>query len=66
LGAALAALNHLEDSPAVDVSKPTFMSPLQKSKKEVMNTADPQQVPTIGADRNALANDVVTMVPLSL
>jgi hypothetical protein len=49
-----------------DVSKPTFMSLLHRSKKEVLDTADPQQVPTPGVDRNALANDVVDRVPLSL
>jgi hypothetical protein len=30
-----------------------------------MGTADPQQVPTPGADRNILANDVAARVPLS-
>jgi hypothetical protein len=38
---------------------------LLKSKKEVLDTADPQQVPTpeAEADRSVLANDVVARVP---
>jgi hypothetical protein len=63
LGAALAALNHLEDSP--DVFKLTSVSPSLKLKKKVLDIVDQQQVPTTGADQNILANDVVTMVPLS-
>jgi hypothetical protein len=45
LGAALAVLNHLEDSQQSGTSKP--MSALQplRLKKEVMDTADPRQVP---------------------
>jgi hypothetical protein len=39
--------------------------PLHKSKKEVLDIADPQQVPTPGVDRNALTNDVAARVPLS-
>jgi hypothetical protein len=36
-----------------------------KSKKEVQDTTDPQQVPTleVEADRSVLANDVVARVP---
>jgi hypothetical protein len=63
LGAALAALNHLEDSP--DVFKLTSVSLSLKLKKKVLDIVDQQQVPTTGADRNILANDAVTMVPLS-
>jgi hypothetical protein len=48
-----------------DVFKPTFVSPLHRSKKEVLDTADPQQVPTPRVDRNVLANDVTARVPLS-
>jgi hypothetical protein len=40
-----------------------FASPLLRSKKEVPDTADPRQVPTPGADRSVLANDVVARVP---
>jgi hypothetical protein len=46
-----------------DVFKPTSASPLLKSKKEVLDTADPQEVPTPGVDRNVLANDIVARVP---
>jgi hypothetical protein len=46
-----------------DVSKPTFASPLLRSRKEVLDTAGPQQVPTPGVDWNVLANDVVARVP---
>jgi hypothetical protein len=42
-----------------------FASPLLRSKNEVLDTADPQQVPTPGVDRNVLASDVVARVPLS-
>jgi hypothetical protein len=48
-----------------DVFKPTSVSPLPRSKKEVLGIADPQQVPIPGADRNVLANDVSARVPLS-
>jgi hypothetical protein len=34
-----------------------------RSKKEVLDTANPQQVPTPGADRSVLASDVVAKVP---
>jgi hypothetical protein len=46
-----------------DVFKPTSASPLLKSKKEVLDTADPQEVPTPGVDRNVLTNDIVARVP---
>jgi hypothetical protein len=46
-----------------DVSKPTFASPLHRSKKEVLDVTDLQQVPTPGVDRNVLANDVAARVP---
>jgi hypothetical protein len=46
-----------------DVSKPTFASPLLRSKKEVLDTADPQQVPTPGADQSILVSDVVARLP---
>jgi hypothetical protein len=48
-----------------NVLKPTSVSPLHRSKKEVLGTADPQEVPTPGADRNVLTNDVAARVPLS-
>jgi molybdopterin biosynthesis enzyme len=38
---------------------------LLKSKKEVLDTADPQQVPTPEADQSVLANDIVARVPLT-
>jgi hypothetical protein len=42
-----------------------FVSPLHRSKKEVPDIADPQQVPTPEVDRNVLDNDVAARVPLS-
>jgi hypothetical protein len=65
LGAALPALNHLEDSPMIRRLQPTSTSQPPKSKKEVLDTADPQQVPTpeAEADPSVLANDVVARVP---
>jgi hypothetical protein len=39
-------------------------SQLLRSKKEVLDTADPQQVPTLEADQSALASDVVGRVSL--
>jgi hypothetical protein len=45
------------------ISKPTSVSPLLRSKKEVLDTADPQQVCTLEAYRSVLASDVVTKVP---
>jgi hypothetical protein len=45
------------------VFKPRSASPLPRAKKEVLDTADPQQVPTPGVDRNVLANDVAARGP---
>jgi hypothetical protein len=42
-----------------------FVSPPPILKKDVLDTVDPQQVPTPGVDRNVLANDVAARVPLS-
>jgi hypothetical protein len=39
------------------------VSPLLRSKKEVLDTADPQQVPTPKVDQSVLASDVVARVP---
>jgi hypothetical protein len=41
------------------------VSQLLRSKKEVLDIADPQQVPTQEADWSVLANDVVARVPLT-
>jgi molybdopterin biosynthesis enzyme len=43
------------------------MSVLQplKSRKEVLDIVDPQQVPTQEADQSVLASDVVARVPLT-
>jgi hypothetical protein len=65
LGAALAALNHLEILLRCDVSKLMSVSPPLRSKKEVLDIVDQLQAPTLGANWNILANDVVAMVPLS-
>jgi hypothetical protein len=48
-----------------DVFKLTSASLPTILKKEVQGIANPQQVPTSGADRNILANDIATRVPLS-
>jgi hypothetical protein len=45
-----------------DVSKPTSVSPLLRSKKEVLDTTDPQQVPTLEEDPSVLVGDVVARV----
>jgi hypothetical protein len=45
------------------VSKPTSASPLLRSKKGVLDTADPQQVHTPEADQSVLTSDVVARVP---
>jgi hypothetical protein len=47
------------------VSKQTFVSLLHRSKKEVLDTTNLQQVPTLGVDWNVLANDVAARVPLT-
>jgi hypothetical protein len=62
-GPALAALNHLEDFPMVRRHKPMSSSQLLRSKKEVLDIEDPQQVPTTEADRSIRASDVVARVP---
>jgi hypothetical protein len=46
-----------------DASKPTSASQLLRSKKEVLDTADPRQVPTPEVDRSVLASDVIGRVP---
>jgi hypothetical protein len=46
-----------------DVSKPTSASPLLRSKKEDLDTADPKQVPIPGVDLSVLDNNVVAKVP---
>jgi hypothetical protein len=45
------------------LSKPTSASPLLRSKKEVLDIADPQQALTPEADRSVLTSDVVAKVP---
>jgi hypothetical protein len=46
-----------------DVSKQTFASLLLKLKKEVLDTTNPQQVPTPEVDRSVIASDVAAKVP---
>jgi hypothetical protein len=41
------------------------VSPLLRLKKEVLDTADPRQVPTPGVDWSVLASDVIVRVPSS-
>jgi hypothetical protein len=41
------------------------VSPLPRSKKEALDTVDPQQVLIPGVDRNILTNYVTARVPLS-
>jgi hypothetical protein len=48
-----------------DASKPTFASQLLRSKKEVLDTTDLQQVPTPEAYQSARVNDFVARVPLT-
>jgi hypothetical protein len=48
-----------------EIFKTTSASPSLRSKKEVLYTADPQQVHTPGVDRNVLANDVAARGPLT-
>jgi hypothetical protein len=61
LGAALAALNHLEDSPMVRRLQANVR--VAAAQKGVLDTADPQKVPTLEADQSVLASDVVVSVP---
>jgi hypothetical protein len=39
------------------------VSPPLRLKNEVLDIVDQQQVPTLEANRNILANDAATMVP---
>jgi hypothetical protein len=59
LGAALAVLNHLEDSPEIRC----LQANVRRSRKEAPDTVDLQQVPIPEADRSVLASDVVARVP---
>jgi predicted LPLAT superfamily acyltransferase len=65
LGAALAALGQLEDTPAIQRLQAHIRVVTVKSKKEALDIADQLQALTPGAGQNILANDVVAMVPLS-
>jgi hypothetical protein len=65
LGAALAALNHLEDSPMIRHLQANSVSPPLQLKKQVLDIVDQQQVPTPRADQNILTNNTTSMVPLS-
>jgi hypothetical protein len=64
LGAALAALNQLEDTPTVRRSKLMSTSPMLRLKKEALDTVDRHQVPTPEVERNILGNDFAATVPL--
>jgi hypothetical protein len=46
-----------------DAYKPTSTSQLLRLKKEVLNTADLQQVPTPEVDQSVLTSNVVARVP---
>jgi hypothetical protein len=63
LGAALAALNHLEDSPMVRRLQANVPVVAAQTKNGVLDTADLQQVPTPEAYQSVLASDVVARVP---
>jgi hypothetical protein len=65
LGAALTALNHLEDAPAVRRLQANVRIAVAQIEERGTDTTDLQKVPTPGADRNILANDVAARVPLS-
>jgi hypothetical protein len=58
-----AALATLKIPKWSDVSKQTSASPLLRSKKEVPDTADLQQVLTPEADQSVLDSDVIARVP---
>jgi hypothetical protein len=67
LGAALAALNHLEDSPMIWHLQANVCVAATQIKERGPGTAVPRQVPTPEAkvDRSVLANDVIARVPLT-
>jgi hypothetical protein len=65
LGAALAALNHLEDTPMVRRLQANVLVAPAQIEKRALDTVDQQELPTPGVDRNVLANDVAAMDPLS-
>jgi hypothetical protein len=46
-----------------DVFKPTSVSPPLRSKKEVLDIVDPQQVVTPVVDQNVLTNNITARVP---
>jgi hypothetical protein len=65
LGAALAALNYLEDSTAVRRLQANVHVAAAQIEKEDLDTVDLQQLLIPGEDWNILANDVAATVPLS-
>jgi hypothetical protein len=65
LGAALAALNHLEDTPMVRRLQANVLVAPAQIEERALDTVDQQELPTPGVDRNVLANDVAAMDPLS-
>jgi hypothetical protein len=46
-----------------DASKPTSVLQPLRSRKEVPDTVDLQQVPTPEADRSVLASDIIARIP---
>jgi hypothetical protein len=63
LGAAIAILNHLEDSPVILRLQANVCVAAAQTRKEAPDIVDLQQAPIPEADRSVLASDVVARVP---
>jgi hypothetical protein len=58
LGAALAILNHLEDSPAIRRLQANVCVAAAQIEERGLDTADPRPVPIPEAERSVLNSDV--------
>jgi hypothetical protein len=65
LGAALAVLNHLEDSPAIRRLQGNVRVAVAQIEERGPDIVDIQQVPILEADRSVLTSDIVATVPLT-
>jgi hypothetical protein len=63
LGAALAVLNHLEDSPAIRRLQANVRIAAAQIEEEARDSVDLRQVPIPEADQSVLASDVVARAP---
>jgi hypothetical protein len=63
LGAALAVLSHIEDSPAIRHLQDNVRVAAAQVEERDPDTVDLQQVPIQEADRSVLVSDVVARVP---